>query len=88
VDGETVIVETLRVVADSHLDHRPVIRRENEAQVGPLFFSFGDLDLVCGSCTFLLIKGARALEAIFDAIVVCPNCGACNEAREDPGISA
>ncbi len=81
-------VRTLRVVTDPPLDERPVIRRENESEVGPLFFSFGDLNLLCGACTFLLIRGARTVESIFDAIVVCPNCGACNEAWQDPGISA
>ena len=83
-----MIVETLRVVTDPELEQRPVIRRENESQVGPLFFSFGEIDLLCGACTFLLIRGARAVEAILDAIVVCPNCGACNEAWQDPGIPA
>ncbi|GAA2143667.1 hypothetical protein GCM10009844_16310 [Nocardioides koreensis] len=81
-------VETLRVVTDPQLERRPVIRREDESQVGPLFFSFGEIDLLCGACTFLLIRGARTVEAILDLIVVCPNCGACNEAWQDPGIPA
>ena len=73
-------METLLVVRDPQLERRPVIRREDESQVGPLFFSFGHLDLLCGACTFLLIRGARTVEAIFDALVVCPNCGSFNEA--------
>jgi len=80
-----VIVETLLVVSDPKLEERPVIRREDDSQVGPLFFSFGNINLLCGACTFLLIKGARAVDAILDAIVVCPNCGACNEAGQEGG---
>jgi hypothetical protein len=71
---------TLRVVTDLEAVERPVIRRQDESQVGPLFFSFGHLNLLCGACTFLLIRGARTVDAIFDALVVCPNCGSFNEA--------
>ena len=71
---------TMRVVTDLEVSGRPVIRRQDESQVGPLFFSFGQLNLLCGACTFLLIRGARTVEAIFDALVVCPNCGSFNEA--------
>ena len=73
-------VVTLRVVTDLEAGGRPVIRRQDESQVGPLFFSFGHLNLLCGACTFLLIRGTRTVEAIFDALVVCPNCGSVNEA--------
>lgn len=83
-----MIVETLLVVRDAQLEQRPVIRRDDESQVGPLFFSFGNINLLCGACTFLLIKGARAVDAIFDAIVVCPNCGACNEATREGGLAS
>ena len=83
-----MIVETLLVVRDPQLERRPVIRREDDSQVGPLFFSFGNINLLCGACTFLLIKGARAVDAIFDAIVVCPNCGACNEAAQEDGAAS
>lgn len=73
---------TLRVVTDLEAVERPVIRRQDESQVGPLFFSFGHLNLLCGACTFLLIRGARTVDAIFDALVVCPNCGSFNEALD------
>ena len=73
---------TLRVVTDLEAGGRPVIRRQDDSQVGPLFFSFGHLNLLCGACTFLLIRGARTAEAIFDALVVCPNCGSFNEALD------
>ena len=73
---------TLRVVTDLETGGRPVIRRQDDSQVGPLFFSFGHLNLLCGACTFLLIRGARTVEAIFDALVVCPNCGSFNEALD------
>ena len=82
-----MIVETLRVVAEPPLD-RPVIRREDDDQVGPLFFSFGEINLLCGACSFLLIRGARTANSIHDAIVVCPNCEACNESWTATGLSA
>jgi len=76
-----MIVEVLRVVRDcSEVVHRPMVRRDDESQIGPLFFSFGDRNLECGACSFLLIRGARSARAILDAVLVCPNCGACNEA--------
>jgi len=28
------------------------------------------------------------VDAIFDAIVVCPNCGACNEAAQENGAAS
>lgn len=55
-----------------------MIQREGDF-VGPLFFSFGDLDLLCGACGFVLIRGVRSSSAIYDAIVECPGCGAWNE---------
>jgi hypothetical protein len=83
-----VIVETLRVVPDPPPVERPVIRRDDADRVGPLFFSSGQVNLLCGACTFLLIQGARAVDAIFDAIVVCPNCGANNEAWDNRAARA
>ncbi|MFC4786507.1 hypothetical protein ACT8ZV_18680 [Nocardioides sp. MAHUQ-72] len=80
--------ELLRVVPDAVPDVRPVIRRLDEDRIGPLFISFGDVDLICGDCTFLLVRGARGVQDIVDAVVVCPNCGAANEAHEGPGLSA
>jgi hypothetical protein len=75
-----VSAERLRVIECGGLDGRPVIRRHDERQVGPLFFGPGDANLLCGACTFLLIRGARGAHSIRDAVVQCPNCGSCNQA--------
>jgi len=87
-DLGVVIVEVLRVRACSDAGGRPVVRRRDESQIGPLFFSFGDRNLECGACSFLLIRGARSVRAIMDAILVCPNCGAFNEAMADEDTQA
>ena len=72
-------VERLRVVHEPH-GVRPVLRRENPAAVGPLFIStVGSLALVCGGCTFLLIRGVRCSDTLGHALLECPNCGALNE---------
>jgi len=39
-DSAVVIAEVLRVRAGSEVAGRPLIRRQNENQIGPLFFSF------------------------------------------------
>lgn len=81
-----MIVEVLRVRACSEVTGRPVIRRDDDNQIGPLFFSFGDCNLECGACSFLLIRGAHSVQAILDAVLVCPNCGACNEASNEGDV--
>ena len=75
-----MIVDQLHVLSCSDVTGRPVVRRDSE-QVGPLFSSYGNVHLVCGACAFLLIRGAREAGIIRDAVLVCPNCGANNEAR-------
>lgn len=75
--GETS--ERLRVVHGS-VSGRPILRRGKlEGGVGPLFFSYGDLALLCGQCNFILIEGAPSLGILRDAIVKCPDCDAMNE---------
>ena len=76
----SVSAERLRVIECGARDGRPVIRRHDERQVGPLFFGPGDANLLCGACTFLLIRGANGAHSIRDAVVECPNCGSCNQA--------
>jgi len=81
----SVIVERLQVIRDCVTTaERPVVRRRDNRLVGPLFFGPGQADLICGDCTFLLVRGAPRADSIKDAVLVCPNCEACNER---PGIS-
>lgn len=58
---------------------RPVLRRDEDHRVGPLFFGPGETDLLCGACTFLLVRGANGARSIVDAIIVCPNCDTANQ---------
>jgi phage FluMu protein Com len=74
-----VSAERLRVVECAELAGRTVISRSDDRQVGPLFFGPGTANLLCGACTFLLIRGAWGAHSIRDVVVKCPNCGACNQ---------
>jgi len=73
--------EFLRVVTIPDLDRRPVVRG-SRATIGPLFFSYGQVNLLCGECSFLLIKGILRSAALMDAVIECPSCGAYNETWE------
>ncbi|GAB3785326.1 hypothetical protein GCM10027601_20650 [Nocardioides ungokensis] len=72
----------MRVIPVRDLGERAVVRRDNQRRVGPLFFSSGDIDLLCGSCSFLLFKGLRSATLIGDTVAICPNCGSGNESSD------
>lgn len=75
--GNPAGVETraLRILGAEEADGRPRLRREDVDKTGPLFISSGLLDLICGTCTFLLIKGWMASpEMLQEAVIECPNC--------------
>jgi len=75
-----VIAERLRVVSTSAAAGRPTLRREpHDPRSGPLFFSFGRVELLCGECAFTLIAGAPRPDVIRDAVVICPRCNSANE---------
>ena len=46
---------------------------------GPLFLSYWNVDLICGSCSFVLVAGAPSSVSLRDAVLVCPACDAPNE---------
>ena len=48
--------ERLHVVGEPDLEGRPVLRRD-PSLTGPLFFSYGPINLVCGARSFLLVRG-------------------------------
>jgi hypothetical protein len=77
---DKVIAERLRVVSTSAAAGRPTLRREpHDPRSGPLFFSFGRVELLCGECAFTLIAGAPRPDVIRDAVVICPRCDSANE---------
>jgi len=73
--------DILRVVDTPDLDGRPVVRGDGTRR-GPLFFSYGQVNLLCGGCSFLLIKGILRAATLMDALIECPGCGAYNETWE------
>jgi len=73
--------EFLRVLDGPDLDGRPVLRSDRTHR-GPLFFSYGQVNLQCGGCSFLLIKGIVRAATLMDAVIQCPGCGAYNETWE------
>jgi hypothetical protein len=82
---DKVIAERLRVVSTSAAAGRPTLRREpHDPRSGPLFFSFGRVELLCGECAFTLIAGAPRPDVIRDAVVICPRCGSANESWDTP----
>jgi hypothetical protein len=60
--------------------HRPVVARDKlDGGPGPLFLSYWNVDLICGSCSFVLVAGAPSSVSLRDAVLVCPACDAPNE---------
>jgi DNA-directed RNA polymerase subunit RPC12/RpoP len=45
----------------------------------PLIRDEGDLNYVCGSCDFVLVKDANQEQLVVDIVVKCPKCGSFNE---------
>ena len=43
---------------------------------GAYFFSFGDVDLVCGQCGFVLFRGLPRLGGSHRILAECPGCRA------------
>ena len=41
---------------------------------GAYFFSFGDLDLVCGDCGFVLFRGLPRAGQRHTVLAECPGC--------------
>lgn len=72
--------QRLHVLEPALAEGRPRLRRHDPAGTGPLFFSFGDIDLLCGACMFLLMAGMPKVDALLAPVVLeCPNCSALNE---------
>jgi hypothetical protein len=73
--------DQLRVMAEEGPpDDRPIVRRDPlGGTCGPLFLSYGNLDLRCGRCEFVLMHGAPSAAVLRDAVLVCPMCNALNE---------
>jgi len=73
--------DRLHVLTDEVVPpRRPVVARDKlEGGPGPLFLSYGNVDLVCGGCAFTLVVGAPSPAALRDAVLVCPLCDALNE---------
>lgn len=73
--------ERLRVMdAEVVPPNRPVVARDKlDGGPGPLFLSYGKVDLMCGGCSFVLVAGAPSSASLRDAVLVCPACDAPNE---------
>jgi hypothetical protein len=46
---------------------------------GPLFRGNGDIDYLCGNCTFVIVAGFGLHQHVTVDNTTCPACGATNE---------
>jgi hypothetical protein len=68
----TIALKATRVPAESG-DHRL------RPSIGPLFHGNGDIDYLCGSCSFVIASAIGPTQRVpFDS-TICPACGATNE---------
>lgn len=90
VPRSSLVTDRLRVVdAEALPPHRPVVARDElDGGPGPLFLSYGEVDLICGACSFVLVAGAPSSASLRDAVLVCPACAAPNETWEAHGQHA
>lgn len=64
------------------LNGRPVLGFTRYPQLAPFSTGTGDVNLLCGSCRFVLVQGAADNDARGAQLLIrCPACGALN----DPG---
>jgi len=77
--GRTRRRQVLQLVADAA--GRPI--RESTKQLGRpiMVFIGGDLDLLCGRCEALLVRGIDDAVRLGDVLLKCPSCDALNAAR-------
>ena len=74
-----MLEEKLHVLKPAQAVGRRLLHRHNPDGKGPLFFSFGAINLLCGACRFLLMAGMpRGGALLGDAVLECPNCSALN----------
>lgn len=46
-----------------------------EGRGDPYFFSYGDVDLLCSTCGFVLFRGLPRLGPAHRLVAECPGCG-------------
>ena len=87
VPRSSSVTDRLRVVdAEALPPHRPVVARDElDGVPRPLFLSYGNVDLICGDCSFVLVVGAPSAASLRDAVLMCPACAAPNETWEAHG---
>jgi hypothetical protein len=62
---------------------RPVLAFTRYPDLAPFSTGPGDVNLLCGSCRFVLVQGADEDDGSAGRLLIrCPSCGALN----DPGI--
>ncbi|HEU0217307.1 MAG TPA: hypothetical protein VFQ90_11655 [Stellaceae bacterium] len=52
---------------------------EPDGSSGPLFRGNGDIDYLCGNCSFVIVSGFSANQHVISDTATCPACGATNE---------
>lgn len=57
--------------------------REPDRGTGPLFRGSGDIDYLCGNCSFVIVAGFSANQHVIVDSATCPACGATNEFPPD-----
>jgi len=70
--------EWLDVLTSEAAEGLHLVRRDNQRSIGPLFVSWGQVNLLCGACDYLLMARIPRREALAGVAVECPNCGSLN----------
>ncbi len=68
-----IIVLKATLVPAEGGDHRP------RQSAGPLFRGNGDVDYVCGNCSFVIAAAIGPAQRVPFDNSICPACGATNE---------
>jgi hypothetical protein len=72
--------ESLHVLSLEDAEGLHIVRRDRQECVGPLFVSWGEVNLLCGGCDYLLMARLPRRDAIGGIAIECPNCASLNGA--------
>jgi len=72
--------ELLHVLKPEDAEGMHIVRRDRQGSVGPLFVSWGQVNVLCGACDYLLMARLPRRDAIAGIAIECPNCACLNGA--------